>query len=361
MEASQPSSCLIDIQGMRCQSCVRNIEGKISAKLGVCSIKVDLDKKEASVQYDGELVNPEQIAGFIDDMGFDAKVKPTISDNNIQPDVQGMSKLFFYKAAQLILIIKFLFTETPVKESKENDSLLNYNNKDSNNSSKTLSPNKNQMTANNHVVETQIKCYIQINGMTCASCVAAIEKHALKMKGKSRYAQTTDPVSNCFLMNNVLGACVIGVTKILVALMAGKAEVFYEQSKTSPQAICDWITSLGFPSSLQSNNGSAANGRLRENGTADVELHIGGMTCSSCVYNIESNVSKLGGILEARVALSTQKGLFTFDPDRIGPRQIIDHIVVRVFHAIVNPTFFIPNFFCLAEPGIRSVYGQSGR
>lgn len=110
--------------------------------------------------------------------------------------------------------------------------------------------------------------------------------------------------------------------------MAGKAEVFYDPAKTSPQDICDWITSLGFPSSIQSNSGSAANGRILENGTAEVELHIGGMTCSSCVYNIESHVSKLDGVRDARVALSTQKGLFTFDPDRIGPRQIIDHIVV---------------------------------
>ena len=31
------------------------------------------------------------------------------------------------------------------------------------------------------------KCYIQISGMTCASCVAAIEKHALKMNGWSLF------------------------------------------------------------------------------------------------------------------------------------------------------------------------------
>jgi Cu+-exporting ATPase len=109
--------------------------------------------------------------------------------------------------------------------------------------------------------------------------------------------------------------------------MAGKAEIFYDRSKTSPQDICDWITSLGFPTTLQ-NNTVGKTGRTLENGTAEVELQISGMTCSSCVYNIESHVAKLNGIIEARVALSTQKGVFIYDPDRVGPRQIMDSIIV---------------------------------
>jgi hypothetical protein len=39
--------------------------------------------------------------------------------------------------------------------------------------------------AKNSVVETQ-KCYVQISGMTCASCVAAIEKHAVKLSGNAK-------------------------------------------------------------------------------------------------------------------------------------------------------------------------------
>lgn len=123
--------------------------------------------------------------------------------------------------------------------------------------------------------------------------------------------------------------CRLGVSKILIALMAGKAEVFYDKSLVSPQAICDWITALGFSSSLQNNINSQINGKIQENGKSGVELHITGMTCSSCVYNIESDISKLDGVIQARVALSTQKGMFIYDPDRVGPRQIIDRIIVK--------------------------------
>ena len=111
--------------------------------------------------------------------------------------------------------------------------------------------------------------------------------------------------------------------------MAGKAEVFYDKSLVSPSAICDWITALGFLTTLQNDSDTVRNnGVIQENGKTHVELHIGGMTCSSCVYNIESHVAKIDGVFKARVALSTQKGMFTFDPDRIGPRQIIDNIIV---------------------------------
>lgn len=75
MEPTKISSCVVDIQGMKCQNCVRNIEKTISAKLGIISVKVDLEKKEGTVQYDEELVNPTQIAEFIGTMGFASKVK----------------------------------------------------------------------------------------------------------------------------------------------------------------------------------------------------------------------------------------------------------------------------------------------
>ena len=73
------SSCVVDIQGMKCQSCVRNIEKTIGGKLGVTAVKVDLEKKEGTVQYDGELLNSAQIAEYIGAMGFTAKVKQIAS------------------------------------------------------------------------------------------------------------------------------------------------------------------------------------------------------------------------------------------------------------------------------------------
>lgn len=85
----------IHINGMTCNSCVQSIEGRfrfilnykdflefifrlfkgmISTKEGVKGISVDLQKKEAYVEFVDD-VNAEQIADMIEDMGFEAYVK----------------------------------------------------------------------------------------------------------------------------------------------------------------------------------------------------------------------------------------------------------------------------------------------
>ena len=68
-----------------------------------------------------------------------------------------------------------------------------------------------------------VKCWLRVQGMTCASCVASIERHAKK---------------------------IVGVKDVLVALMAAKAEVDYYPSVTSPTAIAEAISSLGFPTTV---------------------------------------------------------------------------------------------------------------
>ena len=52
------------------------------------------------------------------------------------------------------------------------------------------------------------------------------------------------------------------------------------------------------------------------------------MTCASCVHNIESKLTRTKGILEASVALATNKAQIKFDPEVLGARDIIRMIEV---------------------------------
>ena len=68
---------VIDIEGMVCMSCVKNIESNIAGKPGILNVKVSLENKNGTFRYDSTVLNPEKIAEMVDDMGFDAKVSAT--------------------------------------------------------------------------------------------------------------------------------------------------------------------------------------------------------------------------------------------------------------------------------------------
>jgi copper chaperone CopZ len=50
---------------------------------------------------------------------------------------------------------------------------------------------------------------------------------------------------------------------------------------------------------------------------------VQGMTCSSCVNLIESSLSRLAGVHEVSVALTTERGRVRFDRALLGPRDIL--------------------------------------
>lgn len=72
--ATDPGHARIRVIGMTCQSCVRNIEGKVGTTNGVSRISVSLADKEAQVDYDPAVISAELVAAIIDDMGFEASV-----------------------------------------------------------------------------------------------------------------------------------------------------------------------------------------------------------------------------------------------------------------------------------------------
>ncbi|XP_071298819.1 copper-transporting ATPase 1 isoform X4 [Agelaius tricolor] len=253
-EPSQPLTqvVVINIEGMTCSSCVQSIEGVLSQKAGVKSVHVSLPNGTGTIEYDPLQTSPEDLRSSIEDMGFDASfpAKAELPVAKAQPCPEAQLDSHKPEAPSKV---------PPAHPGRQE--------------SKTIS-----------------KCYVQVTGMTCASCVANIERNLRQEDG---------------------------IHSILVALMAGKAEVRYNPAVIHPAAIAELIRELGFGATVMENCGE---------GDGILELVVRGMTCASCVHKIESTLMKTNGVLYCSVALATNKAHIKYDPEAIGPRDVIQVI-----------------------------------
>ncbi|KAL0973742.1 hypothetical protein UPYG_G00210340 [Umbra pygmaea] len=302
---NQPLSAetLIHIEGMTCGSCVQSIEGMLSQRKGVRSAKVSLANHSGTFEYDPLLTQPEELREAIEDMGFDAFLPET---NSLVTE---------------LVINPSLSPSTSSVKAKELDS----------------DPDRGTSLRGKGAPQSLAKCYIQIGGMTCASCVANIERNL-----KNEH----------------------GISSVLVALMASKAEVRYDPDVIDPLKIAEYVRELGFTASVMENY-DGSDGTL--------ELVVRGMTCASCVHKIESSLTKEKGIMYASVALATNKAHIKYDPEVTGPRDVIKLIENLGFDASLvkrdrpgshldhsreitqwRRSFLISLFFCVPVMGMMT-------
>jgi copper ion binding protein len=105
---------------------------------------------------------------------------------------------------------------------------------------------------------------LPVMGMTCANCVAAVERNTRK---------------------------VAGVSEANVNFASEKVTLTYDPAVLkNPQEVIDRIRRAGY-----------------DVPTATVELVLTGMTCANCATNIERALNKVDGVLEANVNLASEK------------------------------------------------------
>jgi Cu+-exporting ATPase len=132
---------------------------------------------------------------------------------------------------------------------------------------------------------------LPVTGMTCANCVATVEKGLRKLDG---------------------------VADVQVNLALERASVVYDPALLKEDDLIDRIRLTGY-----------------DVATAQAELAITGMTCANCVAAVEKGLKKLDGVLDASVNLATEKAVVTYVPGEVTHRDLVKQ-VERVGYGVVE-------------------------
>ncbi|WP_396331840.1 heavy metal translocating P-type ATPase [Burkholderia anthina] len=220
----------LSVDGMHCGSCTGRVQRALAAVPGVVEAAVDLDAHAATVIVQ-DTVEPAQLVEAIGAAGYRATVRE-----------QGGEATGGLHA--------------PV------------------------------------VVTTEL----DIDGMTCGSCVARVEKALAKVPG---------------------------VTRASVNLATERATVEAAPGVSS-SLLVDAVTQAGYGATPVS-SGTAASLAAPAPAPASIELDIDGMTCASCVSRVEKALAKVPGVTHASVNLATERATVDAAPG-ISASQLVDAI-----------------------------------
>ncbi len=143
-----------------------------------------------------------------------------------------------------------------------------------------------------------------VGGMTCASCVAVVEKTVGKLPG---------------------------VTSATVNLATERLTATYDPAVADVAAIAAAVKSAGYepmPLEAAAPAGSDSVGK--------VTLAVMGMTCASCSAVVEKTLGKLPGVGKASVNLANETAAVEFDPAIVGIDDLVGAIRGAGYDAIVK-------------------------
>ncbi|MCJ7501931.1 MAG: heavy metal translocating P-type ATPase [Acidobacteriia bacterium] len=128
---------------------------------------------------------------------------------------------------------------------------------------------------------------LDLEGMTCSSCAARIEK---ALKG------------------------VPGVTSAAVNFATEQAHVRFEPSRTRPDDLLRAVEGEGYKARIAVRSGAHVMPPAADAVPQQISLKITGMHCASCVARIEGALRQVPGVRMASVNLATEKALVELDP-----------------------------------------------
>ncbi|MCA8066128.1 heavy metal translocating P-type ATPase [Burkholderia sp. AU38729] len=234
----------LSIDGMHCGGCTGRVQRALAAVSGVVEAAVDLDTHTATVTAH-DTVEAAQLVEAVDAAGYRAAVRDPLVEDAATPHAH------------------------PVEASPAPMAAA-------------ASTTRHPLPADSTTIE------LDIDGMTCASCVSRVEKALAKVPG---------------------------VTRASVNLATERATVDAAANVSAVQLV-DTVKQAGYGATpTVTEAGVAAFAPSSPTAPASIELDIDGMTCASCVSRVEKALAKVPGVTRASVNLATERATIDAAPD----------------------------------------------
>ncbi|WP_174971400.1 heavy metal translocating P-type ATPase [Burkholderia lata] len=234
----------LSVDGMHCGGCTGRVQRALAAVPGVVEATVDLDAHAATVTAQ-ETVEAAQLVEAAGAAGYRAAVRA--------PVLEGAATAHAH----------------PVEASPAPTAAA-------------ASIASRPLPADSTIIE------LDIDGMTCASCVSRVEKALVKVPGVTRASVNLATER----------ATVDAAPDVTAALLA---EAVKQAGYGATPAVTDAGVAAFAPSSPAA--------------PASIELDIDGLTCASCVSRVEKALVKVPGVSRASVNLATERATVDAAPD----------------------------------------------
>ncbi|WP_322073988.1 heavy metal translocating P-type ATPase [Burkholderia cepacia] len=225
----------LSVDGMHCGGCTGRVQRALAAVPGVVEAAVDLDAHVATVTAQ-ETVDAARLIEAIGAAGYGASVRAPVLE------VAAATQAHPVEASPTPLAAAASTAGRPLPATS--------------------------------TVE------LDIDGMTCASCVSRVEKALAKVPGVTRAS-----------VNLATERATVDVTADVTATQ------LVETVKQAGYGATPTVTDAGFTALAPASPAAPAS----------IELDIDGMTCASCVSRVEKALAKVPGVTRASVNLATER------------------------------------------------------
>lgn len=245
----------VPVYGMTCGNCVKKVEAKLNEINEISNVKVFLNEQKAEFNYDESNEKAIQIVkDSILGLGYDITKPKEVKAPAFINELGQLPDLSLNEAKQ----------NNQPKLNEEPMQFPSFNFQDQLGTLPTIETENNESEIPNDIQKGEMQLSIAIKGMHCASCAASIEKGLNKDKS--------------------IRSAKVNYANEKAYINIDKSKINLEQIKTIIENAGDYQVPI-----------------------ERIELTLEGMHCASCALTIEKGLSKVSGVVTAKVNFASEK------------------------------------------------------